>query len=1440
MSSFVPLSELQRVKFFVLDDEDNNLDSCVEVTNKELFRNNEPFKNGVYDARLGTTDNAYTCQTCFHSKNDCPGHCGKMVTPYPMLSPLFKREVLKWLKITCFNCGEPLVKLGKKHANLPKHMRLGEAVKLSRSSTMRNIRCTNCDAIHPNVEKDMKDHLTINVRTGDVVERLYNHQIEEILAKIPISAVELMGKTEETHPKRFVLRTLRVPPVTIRPDIKKIKGGRSNNNDLTTILKNMASLLEKTPQVLSSEGIEKNIVQLENIEMHYFNLVRDTPAGNANRLQSNTGSTLMSATGRLAKKTGRIRKNMLGKRTSHMVRSVISVDNIKPYEVGLPVSVCKQIQKTVVVTSANKDKLMVNFLNKDKQYPGCSRIKKSNGKVYNVNAIDDSFQIEEGDEMEVDIEDGDIILMNRAPTLTYSSISAHIVKVIYKGNTIRLSPNVADRFYSGDFDGDAMMGILPKSTAACVESWYLTGVPQWSIALKDGTPSVGIYHDGMIGAFEFTRHGVDFTKKNAMRMLSTTDKLTARHRLDKPQAQAHYSNYELMSMLLPDINYKRKAGFFKPEYADFIDYDHMDTMLVVEHGKMIKGRMDKKSVGQGVDGSMFHAIYNEKGSEVAMDTVFNMQQMTNLFLMHKGNTISKSDIALSPEATRKVQDQTAAILLEAKQITESLHQGKIVPPLGTSIKEFFEEQQLSVLNLGDDFLRPVFEDIDPEENHLYKLIVSGSKGKPTNLLQIAASIGQASIGGERMHKLFDYERTCPYYPRFDESPQNRGFVCEPYTTGVDMVSFIFQSMEARYSIINKALSTSITGEQNRKSIKNLESLIIDNGRKVNSCGKIIQFIYGGDGVDVRNNETNHIETADMSDADLEKNFRATTASLPETMRGEAMQALLDAEFDQIKEDRRAYRHAFMTIERQNIKNKMFDSSKKLPINPKRTLEDAVFNNKQYAQKGQYVPDVVKLQAIKDRCIRDTLFIYYNAHCKEAGMEVSEIVNKATTLMHQCIRVHWALKKLIDMQVTPPILDLAANKLCFMLAKSLVDYGMPIGIVAAQCISEPMTQYVLDSHHRTGASGTKTDFLGRMKEILGAKPTSKMKAPSMVIHLKEHIYTDSFKTRQTANHIEMMSLKQFVDAYQIFFEKYGDISHPEYAHENKMIDNFKKHNPHLKKPADLVRWCVRLEISKEKLIEKNMKLETICYRLFETHPTLYIVNTAENAERIVLRIYIRATHFKKNQVVNTSVITDIINNQLMTCVIRGVDGIYSTNVNQTLARSKIMPDGAIGKYAKPVVWTDGTNLEAIFANPFVDAYETHTDSIVETYNLLGIEAASTAIIVQLSGMMPSASAQYYRVYADTMTSTGVVTSIDRQGIQARERANPLLVMGNSHPLQTLEEAAANGMTSDCSKTFTPAMMVGGIPHQATNYNGVMLNEAFLQQNARSVKQQIDDL
>ena len=406
---FIPTSELTKVRFYALGEAENNVESCVDITNKELFRNNMPFSNGVYDARLGTTDNSYICQTCFNSKANCSGHFGKIKTPYPFLSPIFKKEVIKWLKVSCFKCGGLIVQIKKA---VEKSQMLNEAVKLSRSSTQKFLQCPHCDEIHPSVEKDPKDHLTIMIRIGDVHRRLLNTEIEAILNKISDETVTKLGKSLDSHPNRFVMRYLRVPPVTIRPDIKKIKGSRSNNNDLTTILKNIVTFIEKTPTVLNEELIKKDITRIDNTEMHYYNLIRDVPASNSVRLQTNTGSNLASISSRFAKKTGRIRKNILGKRTTFMARSVISVDNIKPYEVGVPQNVAEKIVVPEVIQWYNKEKLSINFYNKDKQYPGCIKVVKKSGKEYYVGAINDSFVLEEGDTIYRHLMDGDVVFLS--------------------------------------------------------------------------------------------------------------------------------------------------------------------------------------------------------------------------------------------------------------------------------------------------------------------------------------------------------------------------------------------------------------------------------------------------------------------------------------------------------------------------------------------------------------------------------------------------------------------------------------------------------------------------------------------------------------------------------------------------------------------------------------------------------------------------------------------------------------------------------------------------------------------------------------------------------------------------------------------------------------------------------------------------------------------
>lgn len=1436
-SEFIPTSELNKVKFYVLDEEENDVESVVEIKNKELFRNNKAFNQGIYDSKLGTTDHSYICHTCFHDKTLCSGHFGKINLPYPVISPLFKKEVLKWLKIICFDCGNPILKI-KNASNVPKSQLLNEYVKYSRSTTQKIIKCIHCNAQHPIVQKDPKDHLKIYIRTNEDERRIYNNEIENVFSKISDKTVINLGKDISSHPKKFLLRVIRAPPVTIRPDIKKIKGGRSNNNDLTTILKNIVNLLDKLPSVLDEEAIIKNIIQLDNIEMHYYNLIKDIPSSNINKLQTNTGSSLMSISSRFPKKSGRIRKNILGKRTTYMGRSVITGDNsIKINEVGVPISIAKNIQIPETVQYYNRDRLMIYFMNKDKKYPGCSKIiKKSNGAEYYVGAINEDFILEDGDIIYRDIIEGDYVAMNRAPSLLYSSISGHTVKIMDKGDTLRLSVNVADTMYGGDFDGDAMMIIFPHTILSRNECKNLSGVERWGISLKNGTPSIGVYHDGLIGIFEFTKENIFINKFNSMRLLSQNTINHEKFIFSKDQ----YNSKELVSKLLPPINFNKKAGFYNPDYADFIKYNLNEIKVEISRGELQKGRLDKKSIGQGVDGSLFHIIHNEYGSEKAFDMIYNLQQMTTIYLMHKGCTITYDDITISKNALKKVHNQTDSILFESKQIYNNLIQGKIIPPLGMKVKDFYEQQQLSILNLGDDFLKPVFEDIKTEENNLFKLISSGSKGKFTNLLQISSSIGQTSIGGERMYKLFDYERTCPYYPRFDDCPQNRGFVTESYTSGVDMLSFIFQSMEARYSIINKALSTSITGEQNRKSIKNLESLYIDNTRKVVKNKNIVQFIYGSDGIDTRKNENVKFNSITMSINDFKQKYKCEFKEIAPEYHNKNIQKILDDEYKQLLDDRNLYRNISLKIEKQNNKNKLLSDMKKLPINIHRIIEDITYNFNDVIKKEKYnLNPAIILEKVDELCNK-IMYCHYNEIQYSKKMIIPDHIKHSFTLIRILIRSYLYIKNIISLNLNYAILDLIINRILNTYTRSLIDYGCPIGIITAQSISEPMTQYVLDSHHRTGASGTKTDFLVRMKEILGAKDTSKMKSPSMLLYVKEEYKQNKFKIQEIANHIEMMPLKIFLNGYQIFFEDYKQIIHPNYLHELKIIEMFEKHNPNVKLPNDLIKWCIRLDFNKEKMIEKNMKFESICYKLKELFPFLFIVHTAENADNVFIRLYIRYQYFKKSGDITLEHLEGFINDSLLTSILRGIDNIYSTNTNSKIARTLIKEDDSIEKNNEFVIYTDGTNLEEIFQNSYIDPYLSQSDSVLEIYELLGVEAARNKIIIELMNMMPAADNKHYMTYADSMTYTGQISAIDKSGIEERESNNILLNLAFSHPIQGLENAAINSLESTCSSGLSAPLMVGQMPKYGSSYNTVCINEEFIMNNLVDISNQLNDL
>ena len=102
----------------------------------------------------------------------------------------------------------------------------------------------------------------------------------------------------------------------------------------------------------------------------------------------------------------------------------------------------------------------------------------------------------------------------------------------------------------------------------------------------------------------------------------------------------------------------------------------------------------------------------------------------------------------------------------------------------------------------------------------------------------------------------------------------RGFVENSFIGGLNPQEFFFHAMGGREGLIDTAVKTSETGYIQRKLIKAMEDLKIDQDLSVkNSYGKIIQFLYGEDGYNYSKIEGQSLDLLSLSFEELEEKHR---------------------------------------------------------------------------------------------------------------------------------------------------------------------------------------------------------------------------------------------------------------------------------------------------------------------------------------------------------------------------------------------------------------------------------------------------------------------------------------------------------------------------------------------------------------------------------------
>jgi len=1424
----IPTGDISSISFRILNEKEILENSSVEIITSELINGTHVAEGSLYDTYMGPEKYNEPCKTCRLFKNKCKGHPGHLQLSTYVQNPMFASDIIGIIKVICWSCGKNHTEINesklmttdeKDKLKTLKAVVSAKGKKTAEGQYKNNYReCIHCKFINPHVIVDDKipNKYWYTTKNESKTPRILTYnKMREIFNMIPEDTVKYLGKSMVSHPRYLFTDKLYVPPTDIRPQIKR--ANKKNNADLTIMLKEIIQTNSNITNITSSikgeetnDKVENDKIKLNNkIAAYMTGKIKAYKVQNAEKEYSEFFKNYNSIVSRLKGKTKRIRANLVSKRVTRVCRAVASCDPTLEFNtVAIPYKFAKILKKPEIVRPYNYDKLRTCLQNGVSGYPGCNQIVTSSGKKIAVDdRISSTYVLRDGDIVYRDLMDGDVVGLNREPSLWFASTTTMRI-IVVKGSTIKFNPTI-NILHNADFDGDELTLFIYVSPDAIAEAFLTSATNQWIINYQHGKNMIGMFHDSIIAMYLLTRYSPRKLSKieamSLMRRVKNIDNIV----FDKEE----YTGREIISMILPKtLNFTGKPYCYKEAFEKFNVYDESDKKIVIENGKLSSGVLDIDTIGQKVDNGIFHHINFEEGPWTCIDVAHAMQQIGIPTLELFGITFGVNDLEMTEESRKNIKTIIARNFKQSEEKLQLLDEGKIIPPIGVNKEDFNESLQMKALEQGDDLIMHILNGIDIKNNWLYKFIMSGSKGQLIHFKSLLGCIAQTSVLGKRMPTILFGRASC-YYRRFDPDPQSRGFNPSSFSEGTAIGTALFQATETRTELTQTAVGTAAAGDQNRNSVKNMEPILVSNMRNVCHNNIVLQNIYAGDGIDPRHGEKIKVSSIRMSDEELKTAY--FTESHPE-------------EFAQIKRDRDEFRDEFISVEQNYYNTLNFEDKIRSPFNMERIMRKVgSVTKKNVPAKRDALTEPDALTAEVDKFLHNLRYVYYNKLQEKLGASLPDFILRAIKHKVTYIRTYLNLKTMEKYNITTVAqLHQIFTHIIQGYQKALIAYGKTIGIIAGQCVSEILTQGIIDSKHNSGIAAKRISPLKRFNEILKVVPTKKMANPDMTIYVREDYFapgdSDSLrklKVQNIANRIEMLQFSRFISSSQIFIEPPFTPSHEKYKDESTYILEYLRATYGAHYPTNVYDWCIRYELNMEEMTIKNITINEIIAKLTEIFVYFYIVPYVYKG-KYVIRIYF-TNKLDSNSLDRDSMV--VLNDKIHETIIRGVSGIRNTELSES-QQTRVNPKtGALETKKEYIILTDGINYDETILVYGVDPYRTTTNSIQDTELHFGIEQARTKIITEIYKLIKGKiNIDHCAIYADEMTYIGKVVAIQRSGMYKRDTNSVMLMTSYQNPIKFLEKGVIAGKV-DKIPGITPSLMIGRMPKFGTIYNDVYIDK-----------------
>lgn len=1044
--------KIKAMSFHVMSAEQVSNLSVATLDSRTLYdiETRKPYPGGPLDLRLGISVKSGICSTCKENIQNCAGHFGQIKLFLPVYHIGFLKQTIAILNCICKSCGSHLISFNRKFMySSPINFDMIRA-------DCRNIKaCPKCKAPNGIVKKNTGFRIFHEIKThkGDVTIIEINPQTcLNLFRMIEEEDYPFIGMKES--PESLIIQNLAVPPSCIRPSVDMQEEG-FNEDDLSVKL----SEIINTNKLLEESIKKGNAISIVNEDWDHLQLQvslfinSDLPSVNM------MCTPIRGLVQRLKGKQGRFRCNLSGKRVDFSGRTVISPDaNLSIEQVGIPMDIAKVLTIPEKVNKFNKEaltKLVENGVNK---WPGANYVisKDDKGKEFKrflMYGKNKGLKI--GDVVERHLQDNDILLFNRQPSLHRMSIMAHKAK-IHKHKTFRF--NECDCTpYNADFDGDEMNIHLPQTFEARAEAENLMGIKHNICTARNGEPLISCTQDFLTGAYLMTGKNVFLTREKFAQLCSYLSPGKVSIIETKPCILSPvelFTGKQVFEYLIRvslqqkpvrriDMNDESFITLHAKNRSFNSENDVNDGYVQILNNHYIRGRLDKAIIGgENRKGSLIYQLLKVSKS-CAVFAMNSIARLTSRYLAETGFSIGLDDVFPSESL---INEKLKIINQVFEQVDGFIKQN--VPNL---------ENEISILNR----IREECGNICIKElgNFNSPIIMQdcGSKGSKINVSQMIACVGQQIISGHRIPNGM-IGRTLPHFPMNSLYPDSKGFVLNSFFSGMTGYEFFFHAVSGREGLVDTAVKTAETGYMQRRLMKALEDLSVKYDFTVrNSAEDLVQFKFGEDGVQTLKNEENEFFEWIFNEAATK--FNSMVISLKNRALSDSHEnkniliESTDSSFDILKfiqehysEDKRE------ALNNQLLNNELYITNDDVISEITTNLLDSFFKNPATSKliSGKFVNDLISF--LKEK-FEKTFF--YN------GIFYKYFQNKL---------------------FIKEFFSILYNRMCFM----IIDPGSAVGAVAGQSIGEPGTQMTLKTFHFAGvASMNITLGVPRLKEIINA-------------------------------------------------------------------------------------------------------------------------------------------------------------------------------------------------------------------------------------------------------------------------------------------------------------------------------------------------------------------